>query len=150
MPTACYWLIQLSECTIQNVSALYSQHLTVLLKKYPVMCDRHSQMFVAILSSKIVNCSLYLLRCIECTICCINLRSVHNTTLNNALRCVVFASTLVETQHDARIDSDPILAFSCVAFLRQVVKKPLTFLVINLSVSRTNATQCRASLWTSL
>ena len=56
------------------------------------------------------------------------LRPVHNTTLNNALRCVIFVSTLVETQHDARIDSDPILAFPCVAFLRQVVKKPLTFL----------------------
>ena len=54
-------------------------------------------------------------------------RPVHNTTLNNALRCVVFASTLVETQHDARIDLDPILAFPCVAFLRLVVEKSLTF-----------------------
>ena len=45
------------------------------------------------------------------------LRLVHNTTLNNALHSVVFMSTLVETQHDARIDLDPILAFPCVAFL---------------------------------
>ena len=55
------------------------------------------------------------------------LRLVHNMTLNNVLHCVVFASMLIETQHDARIDSDPILVFSCVAFLRQVVKKPPTF-----------------------
>ena len=46
------------------------------------------------------------------------------------MRCVVFALTLVETQHDARIDSDPIFAFPYVAFLRQVIKKPPTFLVI--------------------
>ena len=45
------------------------------------------------------------------------------------MRCVVFSLTLVEKQHDARIDSDPMLAFPCVAFLRQVVKKSLTFLV---------------------
>ena len=62
------------------------------------------------------------------------------------MRCVVFALTLVETQHDARIDSDPIFAFPCVAFLRLVVKKPPTFLVINLCVSRINATQGLASL----
>ena len=58
------------------------------------------------------------------------------------MRCyVVFASTLVETQHDARIDSDPIFEFPWLAFLRLVVKKPPTFLVINLCVSRINATQ---------
>ena len=74
------------------------------------------------------------------------LRPVHNTTLNNALCRVVFASTPVETQHNAWIDSDPILAFPCVAFLRQVVKNPPTFLVINLCVSRINATQGLASL----
>ena len=73
------------------------------------------------------------------------LRPVHNMTLNNALRCVVFASTLVEMQHDARIDSDPILVFPCIAFLCLVVKKP-TFLVINLCVSRINAMQGLASL----
>ena len=33
------------------------------------------------------------------------LRPVHSTMVNNALRCIVFASTLVETQHAARIDS---------------------------------------------
>ena len=68
------------------------------------------------------------------------------STLINTLRYVVFASTLVETQYDARIDSDPIFAFPCVAFLRQVVKKPPTFLVINLCISRINATQGLASL----
>ena len=73
------------------------------------------------------------------------LRPVHNTTLNNALRCVVFVSTLVETQHDARIDSDPILASSCIAFLRLVIKDPRLW-VINLCVSQINATQCLASL----
>lgn len=36
-------------------------------------------------------------------------RLVHNMTLINALRYVVFVSTLVEMQHDARIDSDPRL-----------------------------------------
>ena len=54
------------------------------------------------------------------------LRSVHNTTLNNMLCCIVFASTLVETQHDARIDLNPILVFPCVAFLCLVVKKPFS------------------------
>ena len=42
---------------------------------------------------------------------------VHNMMLNNALHCAVFASTLVETQHNARIDSNPILAFPCVALV---------------------------------
>ena len=74
------------------------------------------------------------------------LRPVHNTTQNNALRCVAFASMLVETQYDARIVSDPILALPCVAFLRLVVKKFSTFLVINLCVSRINATQGLTSL----
>ena len=75
------------------------------------------------------------------------LRPVHNNmTLNNVLCCVVFVSTLVETQHDARIDSDPILTFPCVAFLRLVVKNPPTFLVINLCISRINVTQSLVSL----
>ena len=75
------------------------------------------------------------------------LRPVHNNmTLNNVLHYVVFVSTLVETQHDARIDSDPILAFPCVAFLRLVVKNPPTFLVINLCVSQINAMQSLVSL----
>ena len=73
-------------------------------------------------------------------------RLVHNTTLNNALGCVVFTSTLVEMQHDARMDSDPILAFSCIAFLRLVVKNPWLFLVINLCISQINTTQGLASL----
>ena len=72
-------------------------------------------------------------------------RPVHNTTQNNALRYVVFASTLVEKKHDARIDSNPILAFLCVAFLR-LVKNPDLFLVINLCISRINATRGIASL----
>ena len=75
-----------------------------------------------------------------------SLRPAHNTMLNNALHCVVFASTLVETQHNARIDSDPILVFPCVAFLHLVLKNPQLFLVINLCISRINATQDLASL----
>ena len=59
-------------------------------------------------------------------------------TQNNALRCVASASTLVDTQHDASIESDPILVFSCMEFLR-LVEKRLTILVINLCVSRINA-----------
>ena len=39
-----------------------------------------------------------------------------------------------------------LLAFYCVAFLRLVVKNPRLVLVINLCVSRINATQGRASL----
>ena len=74
------------------------------------------------------------------------LRLVHNTMENNALRCVAFASTLVETQYDARIDLGPILALPCVAFLCLVVKKSPTSLVINLCVSLINATQGLASL----
>ena len=46
-----------------------------------------------------------------------------------------------DSQYDARIDSDPILAFPCVTFLHLVVKKLPTFLVINLCVSRINAMQ---------
>ena len=55
-------------------------------------------------------------------------------------------STLVETQYDARIDSGPTLALPCVVFLRLVVKKSPTFLVINLCVSQINATQGLAAL----
>ena len=40
--------------------------------------------------------------------------------LHNALRCIAAASTFVETL--VGIDSDPILAFFCVAFLRQIDK----------------------------
>ncbi len=38
------------------------------------------------------------------------------------MHCIAFASTLVETQRKARIDSDLILAFLCVVFLHQIVK----------------------------
>ena len=58
------------------------------------------------------------------------LRPVHNTTLYNALHCVAFALTLVGTQHNARIDLNPILAFLCIAFLCQIVKKSLKYLII--------------------
>ena len=61
--------------------------------------------------------------------------------LNNGLRCVVFASTLVEMQRDTRVNSGPFLAFLCL-----VVKKSPTFLVINLCVSQINVTQGLASL----
>ena len=53
---------------------------------------------------------------------------------------------MIKGLNDARIDSDSILAFPCVVFLRLVVKNPRLFLVINLCVSRTNATQGLASL----
>ena len=39
------------------------------------------------------------------------------------LRCVTFVLTLVAMQNYTRIDSDSILAFLCVAFLRLVEKK---------------------------
>ena len=43
-----------------------------------------------------------------------DLRPVHNTTLHNVLRSIAFGLTLVGTQRNARIDSDPILALhSC-------------------------------------
>ena len=55
-----------------------------------------------------------------------HLRPVHNNMmLNNALRCVTFASTLVEMQHDARIDSDPILTLH--SYVCMIVNKLLTF-----------------------
>ena len=76
----------------------------------------------------------------------LHLRPVHNTTLNNALRCVVFSWTFVETQHDARIYLNPILTFPCIAFLHLVIKKLPTFLIINLCVSRINAMQGLVSL----
>ena len=38
------------------------------------------------------------------------------------VRCVVHASALVATQCNAEIDLDPILAFPCVAFMRQIEK----------------------------
>ena len=66
--------------------------------------------------------------------------------LNNALHCIAFTSTLVETQRDARIDSDPILAFPCAAFLHLIIKKSPIFLVINFCVSRVNVMQGLASL----
>ena len=51
------------------------------------------------------------------------LRSVHNMMLHHMLCCVAFVLTLVTKQHNARIDSDPILAFLCVASLRLITKK---------------------------
>ena len=39
-----------------------------------------------------------------------------------ALRCVVLTFELAATQRNARIDSNPILVFLCVAFLRLVTK----------------------------
>ena len=56
--------------------------------------------------------------------------------------CVVFTSMLVETQHNTRIDLDPILVFPCAVFLRLVVKKLLN----NKFVFREYAMQGFASL----
>ena len=45
---------------------------------------------------------------------------VHIIMLHNASHCIATASTLVEMQRNARIDSDPTLAFLCIiAFLCQ-------------------------------
>ena len=57
-----------------------------------------------------------------------DLGPVHNTTLNNALRCVAFASTLVGTQRDAKIYSDP--TYLCVGSLRLIAKKSLKILFL--------------------
>ena len=48
--------------------------------------------------------------------------------LHNALCCVTTMLTLMEMQRNARIDSDPILAFLCIAFLRQIVNKLLKYI----------------------
>ena len=69
------------------------------------------------------------------------LRLVHNTALNNALRCITFALTFVETHHDARIASDPILAFLCVAFLHLIVENSLEKIVRKFCVSQINTMQ---------
>ena len=60
----------------------------------------------------------------EIQVCCyvrhslsIVLSWVHNTTPGLALRCISRASKLVATHWNARIDSDPISAFPCVAFM---------------------------------
>ena len=66
--------------------------------------------------------------------------------LNNALCCIAFASTLVETQRNARIDSDPILAFLCVGSLCVIAKKSLKLLASKNCVSRINTMQGLASL----
>ena len=60
-----------------------------------------------------------------------------------ALHCVAFTSMLIETHHNSRIDSDPILAFVCVAFLCLTGEKSLEKFF---GVSRINATQGLASL----
>ena len=59
------------------------------------------------------------------------LTRVYGMMLYNVLRCVDFALTLVGTQHNPRIDSDPMLVIVCVAFLRQIVKILLKYLIIN-------------------
>ena len=40
---------------------------------------------------------------------------VHSMTLHHALRCISFMLTLIAMQHDARIDTDSIITFLCVA-----------------------------------
>ena len=61
---------------------------------------------------------------------------------DNVLRCITTASMLVEMQCNARIDSDPILSFLCVAFLYQIVKKNAK--IFNLKCLRfVKLTQCK-------
>ena len=50
-------------------------------------------------------------------------------TLYHTLRCVAFALTLVAMQRNARIDSDPILAFLCFASLCLITRKLLKYLL---------------------
>ena len=73
------------------------------------------------------------------------LRSVHNMMLYHTLRCVAFVLTLVATQRNARIDSDPILVFLCVVSLRLITKKSRKGLIRNICVSQINTTQGLAS-----
>ena len=68
-----------------------------------------------------------------------------NMTLHHMLRCVAITLTLVATQRNARINSDPILAFLCFASLRLIAKKALKVLIRNICVSQINATQSLAS-----
>ena len=51
--------------------------------------------------------------------------SQYNATQCVVLHYVAFVLMLVETQHDARIDLDSILAFLCVGFLHLMAKKML-------------------------
>ncbi len=74
---------------------------------------------------------------------CQVLRPVHNMMLY--VSCIVrvtFASMLVPMQRDARIDSDSILMFLCIAFWHLITKKLLN---LNFRVSQTNLMQDAAS-----
>ena len=66
-------------------------------------------------------------------------------TLHHMLRCVAIMLMLVATQRNARIDSDPILAFLCFASLRLIAKKAIKVLIRNICVSLINETQGLAS-----
>ena len=65
----------------------------------------------------------------------VNSKKLHTYTLKagsqydatHALHGDTFTLILVGMQHDARIDSDSILAFLCVGFLCLIVKKSLKF-----------------------
>lgn len=61
-----------------------------------------------------------------------SLRSVHNVTQGLALCCVTFELILVAMQLEARIDTDSILIFLCVALL------PLFLICVS---------QCKANLY---
>ena len=65
--------------------------------------------------------------------------------LHHMLRCVTFTLTLVATQCNARIDSDPILVFLCVASLYLIAKKIAKIVIRNICVSQINAMQGLAS-----
>ena len=55
-------------------------------------------------------------------------RSVHNTSQSPMLCRVTLMLTLSTTQQNTRMDSDPILVFLCVAFLRLVPQNCKNFL----------------------
>ena len=71
------------------------------------------------------------------------LKLVHKTKQGLALRCVgMHALTLAATQPNARIDSNPILAFPRVAFERQIEK--ICGIAILSPLAKFNTTQRKA------
>ena len=57
----------------------------------------------------------------------------------DATPCVAFALMLIAMQYDTRIDSDYILVFSCVAFLRLVMKN-----LLEIAFCKLDTMQCKA------
>ena len=62
----------------------------------------------------------------------------------DARACITSRRLHVDAHRNARIDSDSILAFLCVAFLRLVVKKLRKFEYFRVSQAQRNAMQCKS------